>query len=251
MMNFLMVVNFLKNRAANINRVWRNLILKTYCTRKAGCLAVVGCIVVFCSVEGFCTDLRHASLQRGARIFMNYCAGCHSLKYLRYNQMAEDIGLVSEDGQADLVLLKNNLIFTQARPQEPIEVSMPLEDARQWFGVVPPDLSLIARQRSPAWISAYLQGFYPDSSRPFGTNNHLFPDVAMPDILGPLLDGSVDALNPVQRKELIEDLVNFLSYVSEPVRQERERIGVGVIVFLLIILGFVYCLTRSYLQNSK
>ena len=111
------------------------------------------------------------SLQRGAQLFMNYCSGCHSLKYMRYNRMAEDLGLTTFDGQVDEDLLKNNLIFTQAVIYDPIQIAMLPEDAKQWFGMVPPDLSLSARDRGPQWLFNYLQGFYSDDSRPFGVNN--------------------------------------------------------------------------------
>jgi ubiquinol-cytochrome c reductase cytochrome c1 subunit len=128
-----------------------------------------------------------ASLQRGAKVFMNYCSGCHSLKYLRYNRMAEDLGLTTFDGQIDQDLLKSNLIFTQATIYDPIQIAMPAEDAKQWFGVVPPDLSLSARERGGQWLYNYLNSFYNDSSRPFGVNNLLIPNVAMPDMLEPLI----------------------------------------------------------------
>lgn len=211
---------------------------------------LISCFIVFIvalgtSVQSMAANDPQASLQRGARVYMNYCAGCHSLKYLRYNRLASDLGLVSEDGQVDLVLLKNNLIFTQARPQDPIEVSLPAVDARQWFGVVPPDLSLIARQRSPEWIVGYLTGFYADPSRPFGVNNHLLPDVAMPNVLAPYSGES----NEKKLNELVNDLVNFLVYVSEPIKKQRETTGFILLIFLFILLVFVYLLKRLYWQR--
>lgn len=211
------------------------------------CLAIIASL--FMSAQAFSAEDPQASLQRGARIYMNYCAGCHSLTYLRYDRMAKDIGLVSEDGQVDLILLKNNLIFTHARPQAPIEVSMPPDDARQWFGIVPPDLSLITRQRSPDWIAAYLKGFYPDPSRPFGTNNHMLPGAAMPDILGPLHHSSVGESGSEHFDELVSDLVNFLVYVGEPIKNQRKGVGLVVLIFLFILLGFVYCLKCFYNQG--
>ncbi|AHE68215.1 cytochrome c1 [Legionella oakridgensis ATCC 33761 = DSM 21215] len=127
-----------------------------------------------------------ARLQRGARLYMNYCSGCHSLRYLRYNRMAEDLGLTTFDGSVDKDLLTNNLIFTTAKLYDPIEISMPAEDARQWFGKMPPDLTLSGRERGAAWLYTYLKSFYIDHTRPFGANNLLVPDVAMPNILAPL-----------------------------------------------------------------
>ncbi len=118
-----------------------------------------------------------ASLQRGAKLFMNYCSGCHSLKYMHYNQMAQGLGLVTFDGRVDDDLLKNNLIFTQALVNAPIEIALSPEDAKQWFGVVPPDLSLVVRERGARWLHLYLSSFYNDKSRPFGVNNRLVHDV--------------------------------------------------------------------------
>ena len=122
-------------------------------------------------------------LQRGAKLFMNYCSGCHSLQYMRYNRMAKDIGLTTFDGEADPNLLYNNLIFTKAKVHDPIRISLPKSDAREWFGVLPPDLSLVARRRGSSWLYTYLKSFYIDKNRPFGTNNLIVPDTAMPNVL--------------------------------------------------------------------
>ena len=210
------------------------------------------------------TDVQDpARLQRGAKIFMNYCSGCHSLRFMRYNRMARDLGLTTFTGEIDTDLLKNNLIFTTAQIQDPIQISMPPTDARQWFGRTPPDLSLSARERGADWIYTYLKSFYVDKSRPFGANNLLVPDVAMPNILAPL-QGNVIAeknseLKPsdivlVARGEMTEqefdsalqDLVTFLVYVAEPVQLIRYRIGVFVLLFLLVFLVVAYRLKRSY-----
>ncbi len=202
------------------------------------------------------------ALQRGAQLYMNYCSGCHSLRYMRYNHMAKDLGLTTFDGQIDTDLLHNNLVFTQAKIQDPIEISMPEADARQWFGRVPPDLSLTARERSPSWIYTYLKSFYADSKRPFHSNNLLVPDVAMPNILAPL-GGITVVKNPhtknpslvlIENGEMTEqqfdhairDLVTFLSYVAEPVKTTRISIGLNVLPFLFLLLIVVYLLKRSY-----
>ena len=105
-----------------------------------------------------------AVLQRGARLYMNYCSGCHSLKFMRYNLMANDIGLTTFDGQLDEALLKNNLIFSKATLYDPIEIALLPEDAKQWFGVVPPDLSLMTREKGAEWLYTYLSNFYRDDS---------------------------------------------------------------------------------------
>ena len=210
-----------------------------------------------------------ASLQRGARIFMNYCSGCHSLRYMRYNRMGQDLGLTKFAGHMDNTLLVNNLIFTTAEVEDPIEISMPATDARRWFGIVPPDLSLKARERGPAWIYTYLKSFYSDKNRPFGANNLLLPDVAMPNSLEPL-QGTVIAehrhdvgglysvsLKRVQQGEMneeqfdraLKDLVTFLVYVAEPVKLVRYRMGLGVILFLCILIVVAYQLRQLYWRN--
>jgi len=213
-----------------------------------------------------------AALQRGAKFFMNYCSGCHSLKYLRYNRMAKDLGLTTDDGKVDKELLVSNLIFTRASMRDPIEISMPAVDARQWFGRVPPDLSLTARERGPAWLYTYLKSFYKDTKRPFGTNNLLMPDVAMPNVLAPLI-GEVMAVEKTSRSvsspqspldlvlvtpgemsaprfdSALQDLVTFLVYTAEPVKLVRFRIGVFVLLFLGLWLLVAYLLKKLYWQK--
>jgi ubiquinol-cytochrome c reductase cytochrome c1 subunit len=211
------------------------------------------------------------TLQRGARLFMNYCSGCHSLRYLRYNRMAQDLGLTTFDGQLDRELLMNNLVFTTAQPTDPIEISMPAADARQWFGRMPPDLSLVAREHGAAWLYTYLNSFYRDDSRPFGTNNLLVPGVGMPNVLAHL-EGEVIAAVPTgaqaptrtdlrlqhpgemsrhQFDSALEDLVTFLVYVGEPAQLVRYRAGAWVMLFLGIFLVFAYLLKQSYWRALK
>lgn len=210
----------------------------------------------------------NAALQRGAKVFMNYCSGCHSLKYLRYNAMAKDLGLITFDGDIDEDLLYNNLIFTSAKMYDPIVNSMPPEDAQQWFGKVPPDLSLKAREKGPDWIFTYLKSFYVDPKRPFGSNNTLLPDTAMPNVLAPLMGKVVlvkptaalqahlllvepGEMHPAAFDSMLEDLVTFLTYVSEPVQRERHAIGIGVLLFLLIFIFVAYRLKQSYWRKIK
>lgn len=210
-----------------------------------------------------------ASLQRGAKFFMNYCSGCHSLRYMRYNRMANDLGLTTFTGEIDNDLLSNNLIFTTAKVEDPIENSMPPADAQQWFGRVPPDLSLSARQHSPAWIYTYLKSFYVDKNRPFGTNNILVPNVSMPNILGPLIGKVIlipnaqeqstsrlllvraGVMNEQEFDSALQDLVTFLTYVSEPVKLIRYRMGVFVILFLLVFIAVAYRLKKFYWRDIK
>ncbi|KTD58475.1 ubiquinol-cytochrome c oxydoreductase, cytochrome c1 [Legionella sainthelensi] len=181
-------------------------------------------------------------LQRGAKLFMNYCSGCHSLKYLRYNRMAKGLGLMRSAGQIDEGLLKNNLIFTEAKINDPIQIAMPPEDAKQWFGIVPPDLSLVTRAKGSEWLYNYLISFYNDDSRPFGTNNSLVPDVAMPNIL----DTLHNKMRTGQFDESVLDLVTFLTYVSEPTQTERYHMGFFVIGFLVILFLVIWRLKIVY-----
>ncbi len=185
-----------------------------------------------------------AALQRGAKLFMNYCSGCHSLRYLRYNRMAHDLGLTTFDGSIDADLLKSNLIFTQATIHDPIQISMPEVDARQWFGRLPPDLSLTARERGVSWVYTFLNSFYADSTRSFGANNRLVPNVGMPNVIVPLREDS--QMTQQQLEASIKDLVTFLSYVAEPFKIERQRMGWVVLPFLCLCLGVVGLLKTKW-----
>lgn len=181
------------------------------------------------------------SLQRGAKLYMNYCSGCHALKYMQYMRMGIDLGLTRFDGSLDQDLLTNNLIFTRASVHAPIDVSMPAEDARQWFGIVPPDLSLIVKVRGADWLYTYLKSFYDDASRPFGSNNLLKPNLAMPNVLA--------SFNSQELDPMLVDLLTFLAYVAEPNKGERIYMGLFVLGFLLVLLGFVWQLKKAYWQK--
>src|SRR5512135_3578570 len=140
-----------------------------------------------------------ASLQRGARNFVNYCLGCHSAKYVRYNRVAADIGITEQQ-------LIDNLMFTGARPYDTMNIAINPDDAKRWFGVVPPDLSLMARARGVDYIYTFLRSFYADPSRPTGVNNTVLPGTAMPDVLWQLQgvqeaewEGQPDAQGNVQK----------------------------------------------------
>ena len=174
-----------------------------------------------------------ASLQRGARLYMNYCQGCHSLKYMRYNRMAKGIGIVDRDGKIDSDLVKANLIFTGAKIFDTIHTAMAPQQAKAWFGVVPPDLSLIARVRGVDWLYTYLLSFYKDTKRPFGTNNALFPDVAMPNVLLSLQGEqrpvykkvAVDVHETANAKELDVDVKGKMQEVKEITHLEMMSHG--------------------------
>jgi len=207
-----------------------------------------------------------ASLQRGAATFMNYCAGCHSTQYQRYNRVAADIGIPDD-------LMKENLVFTGAKIGDLMKSSMSEKDAARWFGAPPPDLTLVARVRGADWIYTYLRSFYVDETRPFGVNNAVFPSVGMPHVLEPLqgtpraefkthtLDGvemqqvvSIKSdgngeMNNEEYDQTVLDLVNFLVYSAEPVQQERERMGFWVLGFIAIFFIFTVLLKKEFWRD--
>jgi ubiquinol-cytochrome c reductase cytochrome c1 subunit len=209
-----------------------------------------------------------ASLQRGARNFMNYCSGCHSAQYVRYERVAADLGIPEK-------VLEANLMFTGERPFETIRSAMPPAEAREWFGNAPPDLSLIARSRGTDYLYAYLRSFYADPSRPTGTNNLVLPGTAMPHVLASLQGvqraeyrderqggamvqvfekfelAAPGALEPARYDEFVRDTVNFLEYIGEPVQARRQQLGVWVILFLLLFTAFAYFLYREYWKDVK
>ncbi|MCW8090462.1 cytochrome c1 [Alteromonas sp. ASW11-130] len=204
-----------------------------------------------------------ASLQRGAQIFMNYCLGCHSMKYQRYQRTFADLGIPDDLGE-------EYLQFTGEKVTDYITGSMPEESAATWFGAAPPDLTLVARVRGADWLYTYLRSFYVDESRPFGVNNKVFPDVGMPHVLQPLqgtpretyervmVDGEMTEryvgirtdgdgkLSPEEYDQAVLDLVNFLEYTGEPARLESEKIGKWVLVFIIVLFIFVYLLKKDY-----
>lgn len=219
-----------------------------------------------------------ASLQRGMGLYMNYCAGCHSLQYARFKDVARDIGIVDKKGTVLEKLVNQNLNFISDKPTSPITTGLTKKDGAQWFGVAPPDLSLVARVRGNNWLYTYLRSFYIDPKRPWGVNNTVFPDVGMPHILLNLQGEQVpvyrkvsskdDSGNVVEKQEIerlelkkpgslskeqydkaITDLVNFLDYVGEPHKLERKRLGVWVILFLVIFTLFAYLLKREYWKD--
>jgi len=174
------------------------------------------------------------SLQRGAGNFFNYCAGCHSLKFIRYNQIAEDLDL----NESQLV---ENLIFTQAKPEDAVIANMLPSDGSRWFGKSPPDLSLITRSRGTDQVYNFLRTFYKDSTSPTGADNRALPGTSMPNVLWLVQE----QLNEKEFDQFTLDIVNFLDYVSEPIQSERKRIGIWVILFLLVFLVFSYGLYKD------
>src|SRR5690606_23030242 len=222
-----------KRESGIVNNRYRKIV------RNAAVL-LAGALVSFGALAAGAGNLRQsgvdisdkASLQRGAQLYMNYCSGCHSLKYVRYSRMAEDLGLTEEE-------VMDNLNFTGAKFGEQIHVSMREADGDAWFGKMPPDLSLISRVRGSDWIYTYLKSFYLDESRPLGWNNQLFPNVSMPNPLwemqglqhaefgAPDPDTSerpvvglrvTDAGNvePQAFDQAVRDITAFLEYAGEP-----------------------------------
>jgi ubiquinol-cytochrome c reductase cytochrome c1 subunit len=213
-----------------------------------------------------------ASLQRGAALFTNYCMGCHSMEYARYKRVADDLDIPQE-------LYEENLIFTGAKIGELMKNSMKAEMAADWFGAAPPDLTLESRVRGEDWIYSYLRGFYKDDSRPLGVNNVVFENVGMPHVMADLqglcavepkigVDPSVDPLSgdvrngeicaewasegsmsPKEFNAAMYDLTNFLSYMGDPVKLERHRLGMFVLIFVAIFFVFAYLLNREYWKD--
>ncbi|MDO6460313.1 cytochrome c1 [Granulosicoccaceae sp. 1_MG-2023] len=214
-----------------------------------------------------------ASLQRGAKVFMNYCAGCHSADYARYNRMAKDIGLSEEQ-------VSENLIFTTDDNGERTKVgslifsNMNKDFGKQAFGTTPPNLALIARSRGTDYLYTYLRTFYLDPSRPVGVNNLAFPGVGMPHVLWklqglkqPVYETTTDengheheelvrfetvvegTLSEEEYDSLVTDLVNFLDYLADPIKVERHRLGIVVMLFLFIFLGVAIMLKKEFWKD--
>jgi len=242
------------------------------------------------------------SLQSGVRTYMNYCLACHSLKHMRYEKLTEGPGIPAE-------IVEKNLMFTSDRITDHIENNLPEADAKEWFGIVPPDLTLVARVRGADWLYTYLKSFYVDENRPFGVNNTLFKDVGMPHVLAPLqgkqvktatareleskiasanmgiavanrdndestaskqsaiLHEATEALAQLKHDHdyfeiatagsmseeeynvVVRDLVNFLDYAGEPVKLERQALGMKVILFLLAFFVLTYFLKKEYWRD--
>ena len=205
-----------------------------------------------------------ASLQRGAQLFMNYCSGCHSLKYLRYSRMAEDLGLSEDEVQ-------NNLNLHGAKFGDHVEVSMTEDMGKQAFGKMPPDLSLVARVRGTDWVAAYLKSFYLDESRPVGWNNTVFPNASMPNPLWQMQGlqhaeyGKADASGerpveklvlatpgaqtPEQFDQTVRDITTFLEYAGEPAGLTRQSMGVWVVLFLAFFTFLAWLLKKEYWRD--
>ncbi len=211
-----------------------------------------------------------ASLQRGARNFVNYCLGCHSAKYMRYSQLASDLALTEDE-------LRASLMFTGTRIYDTMDSALTAEQGRLWFGNAPPDLSLIARSRGPDYVFTFLRSFYADPSRPTGVNNAVLPGTAMPHVLAPLQGVQEPRFETTQGEDgkqvqhlvglepggvpgdlpaaafdsFVRDTVAFLEYVAEPSKARRQELGVWVILFLLMFTAFAWFLYKEYWKDVK
>jgi ubiquinol-cytochrome c reductase cytochrome c1 subunit len=206
------------------------------------------------------------SLQRGAKMFVNYCLSCHSAELMRYERMGKDLGIEDK-------LVTKNLMFTGGNLGDLMTVATADADSKEWFGTVPPDLTVIARARGADWLYSYMRSFYRDDSKIIGVNNLVFPDVGMPHVLWELQGWQDPVLKTVKdhdgnkRKEVtlelaepglmtpkeydraIRDLVNFLDYMGEPAKHERKALGVKVIMFLLVFLIVAYMMKREFWKD--
>ncbi|MBX5717923.1 cytochrome c1 [Pseudomonas aeruginosa] len=221
-----------------------------------------------------------AAMQDGARTFANYCMGCHSAKFQRYERVATDLGIPID-------LMMEKLVFTGAKIGDHMDIGMKPADAKTWFGAAPPDLTLVARVRGTDWLYSYLRSFYEDPKRPWGVNNVIFPNVGMPNVLAPLQGRQVigckqvqvvedgkkqfdpltgtpltheacdqltvvpktGELNEAQFDEKVKNLVTFLAYSANPNKLASERIGTYVLLYLAFFFVFAYLLKREYWKD--
>ncbi|HKY00951.1 MAG TPA: cytochrome c1 [Burkholderiales bacterium] len=212
-----------------------------------------------------------ASLQSGARTFVNYCLNCHSASLVRYNSL-QNIGLTEQQ-------IKDNLMFTADKIGQPMNVAFPAKDAKEAFGVIPPDLSVIARSRGADWLYTYLRGFYRDPKTVTGWNNVAFPNVGMPHVLWklqgerklthvpvmrdgkpveahghPMTEMKWETIKPgtmstAEYDRTVRDLVNFLVWIGEPHQNARHNIGVWVVLALVLLIALTFALKSAYWKD--
>jgi len=236
--------------------------------------------VIAATAEGVVLDPIHIdsgdtpSLQRGASLFVNYCLSCHGAAYMRYERLAYDLDI-------SLETLAEDFMFTTDKPGDLMKTAMTEEDAKKWFGVAPPDLTLVSKVRNNEWLYTYLRAFYLDENSASGWNNSLFENVAMPHVLyelqgaqtlvGHLETGDGTATEAVANQNIVgdaifeiqkagtnspeefdaemRDLVNFLSYMAEPAQLQRRTIGVWVLAWLVVLFAVSYLLKKEYWRD--
>ncbi len=207
------------------------------------------------------------SLQHGAKLFVNYCLSCHSAKFMRYNRMAEDLDIPPE-------LVTQNMMFVSDKIGDPMETTMPREDAEKWFGVAPPDLSLIGRLRGAEWLYNYFRTFYLDENSPSGWNNVVFENVAMPhamyelqglqravfrtetdpqgqprEVLDHFEMATPGKMTVEEYDQAVRDLTNFLVYMGEPAKMVRIQYGLWTMLFLALFAMLAYMLKKEYWRD--
>jgi len=180
------------------------------------------------------------SLQNGAKLFMNYCSGCHSISFMRYNRIGKDLGISD-------AAVEKNLMFNGEKIGDKITSSMSEKGAVQWFGTTPPDLSLVSRSKGVDWIYTYLRSFYKDESRPFGVNNKILINASMPDVLW----GLKQTKSAEDFDQDVRDVTNFLDYVGEPAKLIRVDLGYKVMGFLFVLFILSYLLKKEYWKDVK
>ncbi|WP_455211335.1 cytochrome c1 [Kaarinaea lacus] len=209
------------------------------------------------------------SLRRGAKYFADYCFNCHSIGFMRYSRIAKDLEIPEEE-------VASTMLFTGAKIGDAMNIALDQEDAKRWFGVAPPDLSVVTRSRGVDWIYTYLRSFYKDDSRPWGVNNAVFKDVAMPHVLWELqglqeaskgtikssegADSTVitgftlvekGKLSPEEFDNAVRDIVAFLAYVGEPTKTQRLSLGRWVLAFLAVYFVIMFFLKKEYWKDVK
>ena len=233
-----------------------------------GVFALTVCFSVLAFASGGEGQVEHAgiisrdiaSVQRGAKWFVNYCLSCHTAKYMRYNRLSEDLDLSQE-------MVMQNLVFSQAKIGDTMDIAMRPKQAEQWLGKTPPDLSLVARSRGVDWLFGYLKSFYQDESGRW--NNLYLPNAAMPHVMWqlqgiqkPVLSkqGDIEVIDhlalaqaglqtPEEYEETVRDLVTFLDYLSEPAKLKRKSLGIWVMLFLVVFAGLTYALKAEYWRD--
>ncbi|PWG65188.1 cytochrome c1 [Spiribacter halobius] len=205
-----------------------------------------------------------ASLQRGAKLFANYCMGCHSAKFVRWNAMPDALGVPMET-------IEDNIIFGEYQAGDVIRAAMPADDAEEWFGVAPPDLSLTARSRGADWVYTYLNSYYRDPEASTGWNNLVLENSAMPHVLWRLQgvpeadyeetddgvrvagirvpESAAGTMSEREYHQATRDITNFMAWMAEPARETRQTLGIWVIGFLIVFTGLAYLLKREYWRD--
>ncbi|WP_420837025.1 cytochrome c1 [Candidatus Pandoraea novymonadis] len=221
--------------------------------------AIAGESVVLDSAPNRINDV--AALQRGAKLFLKYCLNCHSASLMRYSRL-KDLGFSEKK-------IKENMFFFTEKIDEPMTVAMQMSDAKDWFGSIPPDLSVQARVKGTDWLYTYLRAFYRDDSRSTGWNNVVFPNVGMPNPLWELQgqraiknQGKMNSnsmfiqltpgiMKPGDFDNAVADLVSYLDWMSEPVQRTRKKLGVWVLLFLAIFTLLAFRLNAAYWKDVK